>query len=82
MLRLAARKQVHGEVVAQSRRGRYGIAFVLFGKLHEAVVGLAVDNGVFFNPPDLVFFRLDLEKAPPALQNFERLPVHHLAHPI
>ena len=81
-LRLAAGKKVHGEIVAQSGRGRHGIAFVLFGKLHEAVVGLGVDHGVFFNPADLVLFRLDLEKAPPVLQHFERLAVHHLAHPI
>ena len=73
---------MHGEVVAESGRGRYGIAFVLFGELHEAVVGLGVDHGVVFNPADLVLFRLDLEKAAPVLQHFERLAVDHLAHPI
>ena len=73
---------MHGEVVAQSRRGRHWIVFVLLGEPHKPVVGLVVDHRALFNPADLVLFRLDLEKAPAMLQHFQRLPVDHLAHAV
>ena len=62
-LRFAARKQMHGKVVAQCCRGRHGIVFALRGKLHKPVVRLLVDHGSLFNPADLVLVGLDLEKA-------------------
>ncbi|MGA3333838.1 MAG: hypothetical protein ABSC62_06700 [Terracidiphilus sp.] len=45
-------------------------------------MGLGVDHRSVFNPADLVLTRLDSKKAPAMLQDFERLPVYHLAHAV
>ena len=47
------------------------------GKMAQSLVSLGVDDGALFNPADLVFLRLHLQKATSVFENFERLPVHH-----
>ena len=73
---------MHGKVVAQGCRGHHRGVLVFGGQLHKFVVRLLVDRGPLFNPADLVLVRLDLEKAPPVLQNLEGLAVHHLANAV
>jgi hypothetical protein len=62
--------------LAGSRKNR---RLVLVSKLAESVVGLAIDDRPLFNPANLVFLGLDLEKAAAVFEDFERLPIAHFA---
>ena len=48
----------------------------------ECLVVLGVDDGVLFDPADLVLLRLHLEKAAAVLKHFELLAVLHLGYAI
>ena len=72
--------QIH--IVAEYGVSDYRVLLVLCGELRERVIQLAVDNGVFFNPTDLVFLRLDLEEAPAVFEHLERLPVFYFGDAI
>ena len=71
---------MHGKIVAQCRSGCDWIVFVLPGQIGKPVVDLLIDYRALFNPPDLIFFCLDLEKTLVALKHLQLLPVYHLGH--
>ena len=66
---------MHVEIVAQSGGGGSWILLVILGELGESVVCLAVDDGAFFNPADLVLLGLYLDKAAAVFEDFKLLAV-------
>ena len=50
------------------------------GQLGESVIGLAVDDGAFFNPAYFVLFRLYLDKSATALEHLKFLAVSDHRH--
>ena len=70
------------DVIAENGGCYYGVLLVRVRKLGKRLIALGVDYGPLFNPADLVFLRLDLQKPPAVFQHFKLLPIHDLRHAI
>jgi hypothetical protein len=79
VLGLATGEDVKVDVVADGGVGDDGVFLVLSGELGEGVVGVGGEDGVLFDPADLVFLGFDAEEAAAVLEDFKLLAVDHLA---
>ena len=79
---IAARTDMQIDIISQRARGDNRILLVFCSQMRKPVVGFGVNYGTFFNPADFVFLSLYAEKPATVFQDFELLPVHHLAHAV
>ena len=82
MLSFASWADVQINVIPHRGRRHHRVLRVSAGQLLKAVVELFVDDGMFFNPANLIFRGADFDVAASVLNHLKRLAVQYFGHTI